>query len=640
MKFFLRAVAFGGVVIALIAVIIWFSVNTAVDRVIARDAVDKAHHWGDYAVDSIPDLTTLVQTGLPNEEQREVIRKIRVLGDVFRFKLFDAQGRLSLVSDETNIIDPDGIAAIEDPEPMQVAQTGIPIIEVFDGTAKPDRPDLYAEAYIPLTDDNGQVVGVVEVYVNQTAKQTYFQDSFRTFGLMLIGFITIVFTGPMVAFWLQRILTRRSEKTAEFLARFDPLTGLQNRREFMFQAAELAQTDHSSVLCFIDLDNFKSINDKHGHAGGDSYLVHVSDVLRKNCRNGDLLARLGGDEFVIIFRDTEIGETIPKIRSILAECAAEIEIEASRLQGSVSIGVAALRSGDDLDQILSNADAALYHVKASGRNDFAVYGKEMGEERRKRHALETRLRKATAECDFELHYQPLVGGKDGEVIGYEALLRLSDEKGEPIPPSIFIPLAEELGLIDDIGRWVINTATQTMALCAKDRTLAINISTVQFQSGELINIVKDALRASGFPARHLELEITESLLLEDSTSVEMQIDTLKDMGIALAMDDFGTGFSSLSYLWKYGFDRLKIDRSFVTALEYHPDRSREIIETVVLLGSKLGMKITAEGVETAAQADLLSVLGCDVLQGYHFGLARPADVIAAHTLPDNIKAAG
>lgn len=635
MKFLYGTVALCVCVIAAISVVVGLSINSAVERVVMRDASDKAEHWGDYAVERIPGIEELVQTGTPTDEQRDVIRKIRAVGDIFRFKLFDANGRLSLISDDTHIMDPAGVTADEDPEPKQVAQTGRPIIEVYDGSQKPDRPDLYAEAYVPLTAADGTVLGVVEVYVDQTATRAYFLASFRTFGIMLIAFTSLVFVVPGAAFLLQRFLARKSQQTAEFLARFDPLTGVLNRRAFMDQAKNLIVDQGKAVVCYLDLDRFKQINDKYGHAAGDAFLAHVSQVLRLNCRSDDLLARFGGDEFVIVFQNIDIQSVIQKVRIILLECAKEVVIGDTRLTGSISIGLAERNAGESLDQTLSNADAALYHVKAAGRNDFAVYGCEMGEELRRRHKREARLREAAKNCDFEIHYQPLVSDMGGTVIGHEALLRLKDDDGQPISPVVFIPLAEELGLIDTIGKWTIETATRTMAASASDRMLAINLSTIQFRSGELVGIVKHALQASGFPAHQLELEITESLLLEDSPHVAMQIDTLKEMGVAIAMDDFGTGFSSLSYLWKYGFDRLKIDQSFVAALDDHPVRSREIIETVVLLGTKLGMKITAEGVENARQAELLSSLGCDVLQGHHFGMASPFNetLSATHGTP-------
>ncbi|MEP2641601.1 bifunctional diguanylate cyclase/phosphodiesterase [Roseobacter sp.] len=619
MTLIMRACAFGILAIALIWVMVTFTVARSVDRAIVRESVDKAEYWGRYMASRVPDLPGLIMTGIPTQEQRRVIREVRDVGDIFRFKLFDATGRLALVSDDVNIVGAAGLAEIADAEPMQVAQTRMPIVEVFDGTAKPDRPDLYSEAYIPLMDVRGRLIGVVEVYVDQTRTRSYFAKSFHDFSLMLVGVIAVVLAVPGIAFCVQRVFALRAHRDATFLAQFDPLTGVLNRREFSQRTETLHAEGRLTVVCFIDVDRFKSINDTHGHAAGDAFLAHVSQVLRSNCHPGDLLGRFGGDEFVIGFDGIDIETAVHRARAMLKHSAEQVEIRGVTLSGSISIGMAKLEPGDSFETALNNADAALYHAKSAGRNDFAVYGEEMGAELRLRHALEARIRAAARDCEFEIVYQPLVDGRTRSVIGHEALLRLSDVDGSAISPSVFVPLAEDLGLITEIGAWTIRTATQQAATFAADHMLAINLSSTQFRSGALVDTVREALEASGFPAAQLELEITESLLLDDSPMVALQIDSLKEMGVAIAMDDFGTGFSSLSYLWKYGFDRLKIDRSFVAALDDHSQASREIIETVVLLGERLGMNITAEGVETVEQARLLSDLGCDVLQGYYFG---------------------
>jgi diguanylate cyclase (GGDEF)-like protein len=623
MRFLVKAGLLSALVVAVIWLVISYGVTSAVERVIKRESIDKAEHWGTYMVDRIPDLPELIATGRPTQEQQKVIREVREVGNIFKFKLFNGDGQLVFVSDAQNTGFLTVLADTVDSEPRSVATTGKPIVGVFDGTKKPDRPDLYAEAYVPLFSESGTLVGVAEVYVDQADTSAYFAESFRDFGLWLMVLCASIFAVPGSAFWLQRIFAQRSQKQAEFLARFDALTGVLNRREFVAQADEMVNRSELSVLCFLDLDRFKSINDTYGHGAGDEFLAHVSAVLRKNCRSEDLLARFGGDEFVIAFKNMEFEDAIQRVRTILKECAREVEVQDITLVGSVSVGLAAVKPGENLEQALGNADTALYHVKAAGRNDFAVYGHEMGEELRRRRALEARLREALRNQDFQVHYQPLVDGTDGTVVGHEALLRLYDHDGNDIPPTEFIPLAEELGLIQDIGKWVLTTATREMALLGGDKMLAVNMSAMQFAGEKLIGMVKEALEASGFPPHRLELEITESLLLNDSPEIALQIDTLKEMGVGITMDDFGTGFSSLSYLWKYGFDRLKIDRSFVAALSENPERSRDIIETIVLLGGRLDMKITAEGVETDDQSALLSSLGCDVLQGFLFGKAMP-----------------
>ncbi len=609
---------------ALILAAVFFATRVSVDRAVSRDSVDKAVYYAEYMAVRIPDLQGLIADPRPSAEQVRVIQQIRSLGSVFRFKLFDENGRLLLLSDDESIQNGASVSDTQDPEPRRVAETNVPIVDVFDGSQKPDRPDFYAEAYVPLVDAEGETIGVVEVYVDQTATRAYFHDSFKTFGLFLGAFCAFLFGAPYAAYQVQRLTAVRSRKEAEFLASYDPLTGLMNRREFVSHAEEMIKDEALSAICFIDADKFKAVNDIYGHAMGDQYLTHIADIMRRHTRAGDLVSRFGGDEFVIGFRRLGIDDVTSRVRSIVAKASEDFQTGTSVISGSISVGVAGYVQNCSLDTLLSQSDAALYHAKANGKNTFSIYGDEMGEDLRRRNALENRLREATKSKDFKVNYQPLVDGQSKEVLGYEALLRLTDADGSEISPNVFIPVAEELGLISEIGTWVIEKAVREIAQLSDVHSISINLSPAQFRDGNLPEIVRNALHNAGLPAERLELEITESLLLEDDPKVEFQIDALKEMGISIAMDDFGTGFSSLSYLWKFGFDRLKIDRSFISALECDPARSQEIIEVILLLGERLGMRTTAEGIETNEQSELLSTLGCDVLQGFLFG--RPADL--------------
>lgn len=617
--------------LAVILVGITLATRVSVEKAVKRESIDKAFHYAQYMATRIPDLEGLIATATPNDTQVSVIREIRQLGDIFRFKLFDDAGRLVLLSDDDSINNARTPASEADPEPALVARTGQPIVDVFDGSEKSDRPDFYSEAYIALIDAQGNTYGVVEVYVDQTATREYFHDSFRVFGVALGGLCAFLFGAPYAGYQIQRSLAERSRKDAEFLASYDPLTGLINRREFVAHANSLLAEGTLSAVCFIDADRFKSVNDVYGHTAGDKYLTHLAEIMRGNTRPGDLVSRFGGDEFVIGFKGVKLAEVTRRIRAILMKAAEDFQYEDTIIAGSISVGIAVRDAEQKLDELLTHADAALYHAKANGKNTFSVYGDEMGEDLRRRNALEARLRAATFNKDFSIHYQPLVDGQSKEVMGYEALLRLSADDGEGIPPSTFIPVAEELGLITEIGAWVIHTAVRDIAQLNDKHSVAVNLSAAQFRDGNLPAIVRDALDASGLAPQRLELEITESLLLEDDPKVEFQIDTLKEMGVSIAMDDFGTGFSSLSYLWKFGFDRLKIDRSFIAALECDPVRSKEIIETILVLGDRLGMRTTAEGIETPEQSELLSTLGCDMLQGYLFG--RPTKLADHHLGP-------
>ena len=478
------------------AVVVWFLIGFLAERsvrqAISRDATDKALHWADYMSSHIPDLPVLLDTGRPTEEQKQTIRRIRQLGDIFRFRLFDDQGRLVLISDEAFISNPQGIAQDFDPETIEVIQSGAGIVDVFDGTKKPDRPDLYAEAYVPLIDESGAVFGVVEVYVDETLTAEYFLESFESFGIFVSTLSTILFLVPAVGFALQRGCAKRSQNEAE-KAKFDALTGLLSRAEFMRRATKLVDQNALSALLFVDADKFKAINDTHGHAVGDKYLEHIGRTLTAITDPRDLVARLGGDEFVVGMSGADRGTVLRRARTIVDQCSEPVDISKRTLASSISMGVSFVGDGADLDGVLAEADAALYYVKSTGRNQFAVYGDELGENVRRRNALETRIRAAAERQEFWIEYQPLVDGNTFEPIGYEALLRLKLEDGTPVPPSEFIPLAEEMGLIEEIGAWTIHEATREIARLSETAKLAINLSAAQFPSQRLSGIVANAL---------------------------------------------------------------------------------------------------------------------------------------------------
>jgi EAL domain-containing protein (putative c-di-GMP-specific phosphodiesterase class I) len=289
--------------------------------------------------------------------------------------------------------------------------------------------------------------------------------------------------------------------------------------------------------------------------------------------------------------------------------------------------------GQSAADLLKSAEIALKHAKAEGHGTRSLFRPEMDTELKTRRALEALIRKAVASGSFELHYQPIVNAADRRLAGFEALLRLPDGAGRLVPPATFIPLAESLGLITEIGGWVIRRACMDAADWPSKLVIAVNLSPAQFEAGDLVPTVREALAVSGLPARRLELEITEGFLLSRSESVLAQLAELKALGVQIAMDDFGTGYSSLSYLWKFPFDKLKIDQSFARALgtdEHLPS----VLEAIVALGRKLGMRVTAEGVETGPQADFLAGIGCDQLQGYYLSRPLPGARLPALILQD------
>jgi len=426
---------------------------------------------------------------------------------------------------------------------------------------------------------------------------------------------------------------RRAEAQIAHMARHDVLTDLPNRvmlREHLEKAiVRMRRGESFAVLC-LDLDRFKSVNDTLGHPIGDKLLRAVGQRLKDCVGPMDTVARLGGDEFAII----QVGITRPELTSALATHIVEVISEAYELEGhhvvvGTSIGIALAPSdGTDPDQLLKNADMALYLAKADGRGTHRFFEPEMDARLQARRSLELDLRHAITHAEFDLAYQPIVSLPKQEIIGFEALLRWSHPQRGSISPAEFIPLAEETGLIVPLGEWVLRAACAEAANWPADIKLAVNLSPAQFKKRNLVQVVIGALAQSGIPARRLELEITESVLLQDDDMTLAMLHQLRSLGMCISMDDFGTGYSSLSYLRRFPFDKIKIDQSFIRDLAKRHD-STAIVRAVASLAKSLKITAVAEGVETIDQLEQAQAEGCSEAQGYLF--AAP---IAAAKIPE------
>jgi diguanylate cyclase (GGDEF)-like protein len=415
------------------------------------------------------------------------------------------------------------------------------------------------------------------------------------------------------------------------LAQTDILTGLPNRAFFLEQLrdAGLYERQDRGVfsILMLDLDRFKNVNDSLGHAAGDALLRQVALRLNSALRGTDVLARLGGDEFAIIQagchdqRASSI-DLASRISKLIAE---PFQLQGHRVEIGTSIGVAlAPEHGSDQEQLLKKADLALYRSKSAGRNCFTLYDKAMSAELEARNTLEGDLRDAIARCQFEVHYQPYFDVQTGRRRGEEALVRWRHPTRGLIPPDLFIPLAEETGLIVPLGEWIIRQACDDAISWPADTTVSVNLSPVQFKQAELFDIIESALRTSGLPPERLEIEITESVLLERAVENHAFMERLKSIGVSLALDDFGTGYSSLSCLTAFPFDKIKIDKSFMGSLS-RGQKSSAIISSIVTLARGLNMSVTAEGVETREQLEGLRTLGVNFAQGYLLGRPVPID---------------
>jgi diguanylate cyclase (GGDEF)-like protein len=419
---------------------------------------------------------------------------------------------------------------------------------------------------------------------------------------------------------------RRAEKQIAHMARHDALTDLPNRtllRERLAQALDdLAEGERLAVL-YLDLDHFKSVNDTLGHQIGDELLKTVAERLRNCVRDVDTVARVGGDEFAIIQTCvSQPTDTALLARSICETLKEQYDLHGHAVIADTSIGIA-LAPGDGADpiELLKNADMALYRAKADGRGTYRFFEPEMDARMKSRRSLELALRKALANGEFELHYQPLVSLNDRRITCCEALLRWQHPERGLVPPADFIPIAEEIGLIVPLGEWVLRRACADAMSWPADTKVAVNLSPIQVMHPNLVGVVVGALAAAGLSASRLEIEITESVLMQNSEATLATLHQLRELGVSISMDDFGTGYSSLSYLRSFPFDKIKIDRCFISGLAAGDD-SVAIVLAIAGLARNLGMATTAEGVETNQQLQQVKALGCSEMQGFLFSPPR------------------
>jgi diguanylate cyclase (GGDEF)-like protein len=427
---------------------------------------------------------------------------------------------------------------------------------------------------------------------------------------------------------------KRAQERITHLAKFDELTGLANRSQFRERINAMLATVHERqnhiTIHLIDLDRFKSINDTLGHPIGDKLLKEVALRLSTVIGPADMITRFGGDEFVVLQSITKRRQDAEWLAQRLARTLKEpFEIDGHRMDIGASIGIAmAPIDGVDADQLLKKADMALYAAKNGGGGGHRFFAMDMEEAVQKRRALELDLRDALALEQFELNYQPLVDLRSGRVTTCEALLRWTHPIRGEVPPAVFIPVAEETGLIIAIGEWALNRACVEAATWPHGVKVAVNLSPVQFRDRGLALQVVSALAKSGLPAQRVELEVTERLLLEDNDRTLATMQQLKNLGVSLSLDDFGTGYSSLNYLRKFPFDKIKIDQTFICDLGDERD-ARAIIGAVASLGAGLDKIVVAEGIETEEQLKLVTSQGCHEGQGYLFGRPMTGDAIRA-----------
>jgi len=492
----------------------------------------------------------------------------------------------------------------------------------------PDQEDVRL-AFVPVMDGT-EVSRVYAFSVDQTAAASLTNMALTVVTLTTSLLIVMGFSVP-AAIASRRIRERwHAEDKIRFLAMHDSLTGLPNRLQFhqhLERAVSRAKRHGNlmAVLC-LDLDRFKDVNDTLGHATGDSLLEEVAARLKENVREVDLVGRLGGDEFAVVAEELETPEDAMRLaRRICTALATGYHVNGHEVTTSASIGIAlGPLEQERTEVLLKNADLALYRAKEDGRSTFRFFEPAMDAALQKRRRLENDLRNAIRKNQLYLDYQPQFGLESGKLTGYEALVRWWHPSEGEVPPTTFLPIAEETGLIVPLGEWILKTACSYATTWPLETKLAVNLSAAQFKTQDVYALVQRVLAETGLEPGRLELEITEGIILQNTESVVETLTKLDKLGVAIAMDDFGTGYSSLSYLTRFPVKKIKIDRSFIDTLGSSPQTSA-IVSSIVGLGQSLHVTITAEGVETEGQAAMLKQWGCDQVQGFYYG--RPeADV--------------
>ncbi len=427
---------------------------------------------------------------------------------------------------------------------------------------------------------------------------------------------------------------KRYQEQLEYQANYDALTGLPNRNllhDRLKQSVFAQRFVRSIGVVFIDIDHFKFVNDSLGHNTGDKLLQKVSERLTQTVRDGDTVARLGGDEFILILNDQPGQEMIYRaMQRIINKVAEPIDVDGQELMVTCSAGISLYpQDGSDVETLLKNADAAMYQAKEKGRNNFQFYTAEMNRQVNERLQTETSLRRALERNEFELYYQPRINVSSGALVGCEALLRWQHPERGLLLPERFIALAEETGLIVPIGEWVLKRACAQARAWQKDGcapiAVSVNLSMRQLRQDALANAVDDALRESRLDPHLLEMELTESLIMHDTDAAIRILLRLREIGVDISVDDFGTGHSSLSYLTKLPISALKIDQSFVQDIKGSGRADEGLVaQTIISLARNLKLKVVGEGVETQAQFEFLKKHDCDEVQGFHFGKPMPA----------------
>jgi diguanylate cyclase (GGDEF)-like protein len=541
---------------------------------------------------------------------------------VLRYELFDQDGKLVFTSGKSGLDLRERNLGERVAKAMAPADLHAASVALRDGPGG-GAPTHFAVLTLPLT-LNGQSRGTLVTYLDQSDQANVLSDYFGLIAGIIMLLLGLAVAMPAAYAWMRSQERRKAEAQLRFLQNHDALTGLPNRVAFSERLADAMvrmhrDRTHTAVLC-LDVDKFKEINDATDLAGGDMVLREIARRILKSLREGDLVARLAGDEFAIALVDiTNLGDVMAFMNRLVEALRLPFRVGDKDIVCTTSVGIAlAPGDGDNAAMVLRHAAIALARAKADGGQRMCFFEQSMDKALQRRRLVEHELRLALSRDEFDVVYQPEYDLATDAQIAAEALIRWNHPVHGKIAPTHFISIAEDTGLIVPLGEWVLRRACGDAVKWSEPLTVAVNLSPAQFRDGDIAETVADILHETGLPASRLELEITESLLINDTEEVLDKLNRLRKLGVSIAMDDFGTGYSSLSYLARFPFNKIKIDRSFIRNMTQDP-AVNAIVKTIIALGRSLNVTITAEGVETEEQAALLREYGCPQVQGFLYG---------------------
>ena len=591
------------------------------------EAAAISTEWVQQLVDQLPDIDSLAQGRNPTETEFRIIKLMEQFGNVYRFNIFSPDGTRTLASGlNFGMQSRKESWSLSNADAKLAAKTRKLTIDSYVDSGLEGHPSRFTRVLSPVVRD-GKTAAVLEVYIDDTKRLLFLQKYAVAIAVVTGLFAVLAFSLPGLALYRHAVKAAEVSDNLKYLASHDAMTGLMNRATFDSNMTDVMKTAtplRPAGLIRIDLDKFKLINDCHGHDIGDRVLIETAQRLNKTVGEHEIVARIGGDEFAVIVKSLNSRLQLGRIgRNIVKALAQPVQIGDLNLPMGGSVGLTMIPAdATNLEDAMKRSDVALYRAKELGRTRAVFFREKLNEDYERRRAMEFDLKKALANNEFELHYQPIVDCTSRQIKSFEALLRWNSPQRGMVPPLDFIPLAEEAGLIEDIGEWVVRTAISDACQWPESVHVSVNVSPHQMRSFRIYDTVKDALKKSGLEGKRLAIEVTESAVLEDADRALEILDKLHSLGVCLAIDDFGTGYSSLTYLHKFPFDNVKIDRTFIKSF-FEDNSSKEIVRAVVDLGANLGKHTIAEGVETEIQAEALLQMNCASMQG--FLISRPVN---------------